>query len=208
MRPAAPVARATRQLARPRTTGQALPARPSFFQRARPVCDIIGAMEKSRSLAILWLLALACLLLAACKTAGTPKEPDSAQMPPAGAPRQPDSTPAASRTVAGLQAPPRATAASQNVTAGYSRSAPPVSRGEARAVVRASNASVQPANAPAKATANTETPSATAVGEIEPARTVLYAAAPIFFVGLVGAVTTGLDGRRRRPAPSSASTRR
>ncbi len=174
-------------------------------------------MKKPHSLAILMLCFAAAVVLSACKSAGTPREPDGSGTPsngparqsdssagqPDSAAKQPDSSTAGWRTAAAPQAPPRAIPAGQNVTVSRSRNTQTAARGRTRTVARVAQAPAQPRSTPVRTAEKTGELSRRAVEEIDPKRTILGAAAPVLFVGLVGAVTTGFDSRRRRPKRAS-----
>jgi hypothetical protein len=146
-------------------------------------------MNKARSLAGL-ALGLACLSVIACKTPGAPRE---------------TGTPAAasgSGTAAASAASPRASAQPQGRAVSYSAAARSVARGGggaptvATSAQRGAVASRTAAGAGRKGNLFRAAP-----GEIDAVRVLLFGAAPVLFVGMVGAVSTGLDARQRRLAP-------
>jgi hypothetical protein len=135
-------------------------------------------MKKSRSLAFFLMLGLACLFLAACQTAGTPK--------------QSDGTPTKSRATAGSQAPPPADSASKKRTASYSR--------DVRSV-----ASPQLKDLKAKRVNRLAIFSNAIMGQTKPIRTlraVLYAVLAVIVVVVIGAIAAERVGRHRKLTPS------
>jgi hypothetical protein len=139
-------------------------------------------VEKSHSLAMP-VLALACLLLFACQTTGTPK--------------QQEGTPTKSGTAAGPQAPPPSRLASQAGTASHSREARPGASAKHKVL---KGAAVQK---PGKASrVNFRRPAITM-------RTVLYATLAVILLVVLAAIAAERIGRRnRRLSPSPLTARR
>ncbi len=137
-------------------------------------------MEKSRSLAIL-ILGLACLLMIACLTGGTPK--------------QSGGTPTKKQATAGPQAPPTAKSASQK-------------RSARRSAVVGSVASAQRKHLTGGALHLLGNLPITGGGQsIKTMRAIIYAALAAIFLVVLGATTTTRVRRHRKLTPSPLNAR-
>ena len=137
-------------------------------------------MVKLRSLAIV-MLGLACFLLIACQTGGTPK--------------QSGGTPTKSRLTAEPKATHPADSASKKRTASYSKNVVSV-------------ASPQLKDLKGKAVHRLGSLSRLFMGKkVAPLRAVLYATLAVILMAVIGAVAAERAGRRRKLTPSSVSAR-
>ncbi len=137
-------------------------------------------MEKSPSLAIVT-LALACLFLTACQTAGTPK--------------QSGSTPTKSRAAAGPQAPASADSARPKKTAIFSKDARP-------------DASPQLKALKSKKVNRLGNLSRLLMGQTQATRTlraILYAALALILAAVIGAIMAERATRQRKPTRAVTS---
>jgi len=152
-------------------------------------------MQKPRSLAILT-LGLACLLLFACQTAGTPK--------------QSDGTPKKSQAADGPKASRAADSASPSRTASKSE--------EKRAASPAQQSDLKGKAAKAAKTAKTAKTGKTVdrprkpliailKQPITPLRAVLYATLGLILIVVLGAIAAERAGRHRKLAPSPVDAR-
>jgi len=152
-------------------------------------------MEKLRSVAIL-VLGLACLVLIACQTPGTP--------------RQAGSTPGKSGTAAGPQELPPAGSVSKNRTAGISGDA-----GKSVASAKLKKNPTRKAAAGKAVTSKVGNPAnhllkrliGTLGRPISSLRALLYASLAVIFLVVIGAIAAERAGRRRRLAPLSLNAR-
>lgn len=132
-------------------------------------------MRKSRSLAIS-MLGLACLILIACQTGGTPK--------------QSDRTPTKSLAAAAPHTPPPTDSASLKRTASHSRDVKSVT-------------SAQRKDRPGKAANILGNFSKAFMGKkIDTLRAILYATLAVIFIVVIGAIAAERVGRHRKMTPS------
>ncbi len=149
-------------------------------------CDIIEGMEKSCSLAIL-ALGMACFLLFACQSAGTPKQSDGASKK--------------AQAAAGSQAPRSADSATKSPKKTASHSSAKVQPVASPQLKHLKGKKVNLVNQLASL-------SKALLGQTKATRTLrtwLYASLAVILAAVIGAIMADRATRRRKPARAVAS---